>query len=175
MSFFKKLFSQAPPPKPNRSKATGPMIRRDGKSVRADEVFQAWSSGDLNRMVAAANLQTHPLDRHFLLQSIVEQCYKGRADAKLRATAKRFAEIHYTEFPRMAAAVAANMPDGSLPNVPVFKLYATILTEDGEYEKALLVCQAAMELGLTDGTKGGFEARIQKIKKLAESPSDRNR
>ena len=51
-------------------------ITRCGRQLAADEVFEAWTSGELDRMVQALLLPTHPVDRHFLLMGIVEQSYK---------------------------------------------------------------------------------------------------
>jgi hypothetical protein len=54
-------------------------IRRLGRSVKADDVFFAWTSGDLRRMLAVLHLKTNPIDRHFVLMGIVSLTYKGRA------------------------------------------------------------------------------------------------
>lgn len=59
---------------------------RCGKSVRVDEVFHAWTSGDLPRMLKAITLKTHPIDRHFLLMGIVERTYKARINPSMAET-----------------------------------------------------------------------------------------
>jgi hypothetical protein len=41
-------------------------ILRNGKSIPADEVFDAWTSNDLKKMLAVLNKKTHPVDRHYL-------------------------------------------------------------------------------------------------------------
>jgi hypothetical protein len=42
---------------------------------------------------------------------------------------------------------------------------ATALTEDGRHREAINICEAALVFGLSDGTKGGFEGRIKRIRK----------
>ncbi|VVB64842.1 Uncharacterised protein [uncultured archaeon] len=51
------------------------------------------------------------------------------------------------------------------PHVPTFQYLATVYTEDGEYEKAIEVCENAIAFGLHDWTKGDYQARIKRIKK----------
>ena len=36
-------------------------IYRMGRHTKADKVFEAWSSGDLNKMLKAASIKTNPL------------------------------------------------------------------------------------------------------------------
>ena len=51
------------------------------------------------------------------------------------------------------------------PQIPSFKRLAIIYEKMGKYEEAISVCEKAIRYGLTDGTKIGFEGRIEKIKK----------
>ena len=60
---------------------------------------------------------------------------------------------------------------GVLPRVSTFQHYAAVLAERGEFERAVHVCEAAIAFGLHDGTKGGYEGRIERIKKKAEGKS----
>ncbi|MFO7911047.1 MAG: hypothetical protein R6V15_02680 [Desulfotignum sp.] len=54
--------------------------------------------------------------------------------------------------------------------IPVFKMLDIMLEEDGAYDQAVEVCRTALDNGLEDGTKTGFEGRIQRILKKKESP-----
>ena len=54
-----------------------------------------------------------------------------------------------------------------LPRVPTFQHYATLLTERGQFERVIQVCESAIGFGLDDGTKGGYKGRIERIKKKA--------
>lgn len=138
---------------------------RDGKSVKVGPVFEAWTSSDLEKMLSVLNEKAHPIDRHFLLQGIVSITYRDRKNLKSRKRCKDVAQIHVAEFSGIAPALKSDMK--MLPRVSTFQNYATILTEDGEFEEAIKVCQIALEYGLHDGTKSGFEGRIKRIEKKA--------
>lgn len=137
---------------------------RLGEEVEVDEAFDAWTSGELSKMLKALKKKTNLIDRHFLLMGIVEETYKNRTDMETRDLCKKISEVHIAEFPCIAPALKKET-DGELPFVPTFQKYATLLTEDGEFQKAIEVCEAAISFGLRDGTKSGYEGRITKIKK----------
>lgn len=139
-------------------------VTRQGQSVEADDAFHAWTSGSLNEMIDALERKTNLIDRHFLLMSIVDQTYKNRSDPENAELLRKVAEIHLAEFPKIKPALKKEM-DGILPRVTTFQKYATFLTDKGEYEKAIEVCEQAIAYGLHDGTKSGFEGRIDRIKK----------
>jgi hypothetical protein len=137
---------------------------RLGKTVKVDEVFHAWTSGDLNKMLEVVNLKTNPIDRHFLLQNIVNESYKLRKEKYYRDICIKHSEIHLAEFPNIVPYLKEDM-DGELPRVTTFQHYATLLTEDKEYNRAIFVCKEALKYGLSDNTKSGFEGRIERIHK----------
>lgn len=138
-------------------------IERDGKITEADSVFNAWTSGDLRAMLAQLNKNTNLVDRHFLLMNIVSQAYKNRDDKEMRTICHQVAQIHIKEFPKIKPALKRDI--GTLPRVPTFQQYATVLTEEERFSEAIAVCEAAIKFGLSDGTKGDFQGRIEKIKK----------
>ncbi|MFC1661911.1 hypothetical protein ACFL3S_10770, partial [Gemmatimonadota bacterium] len=70
--------SSTPRGKTLPSASGGPWVTRGGRGVRADEAFHASNSGDLDRMLRAMRVQTNLIDRHFLLQNIVQHAYKLR-------------------------------------------------------------------------------------------------
>jgi hypothetical protein len=140
---------------------------RDGKTLKVDEVSEALASGDLKRMINALELNTHPIDRHYLLLELVRITYKGRkTDPKKMELCESIAWKHIEEFPKLAGPLKSDDENGSLPHVPTFQLLATLLTEKGEYDKAIEVCKKAIEFGLDDLTKKGYEGRIHRITKL---------
>jgi len=132
--------------------------------VPIDDAFRAWTSGNLEDMLKAARTNTHPVDRHFLLQSIVSESYKRRKEDRYRQLCIEYAEKHLQEFPSLFEFIKEGL-DGFVPRVPTFQHYATVLTEAGEYEKAIEVCKKAILFGLSDNTQSGFRGRIQRIKK----------
>jgi hypothetical protein len=164
MSWFSSLFGSK-----SKSKEQEPttFTLRQGKSVPVDDAFRAWTSGDLTQMLKAVSTKTNPIDRHFLLQSIVDVTYKLRKEDQYRKLCVEYAELHLKEFPDIAPALKEDM-DGTLPRITTFQNYATVLTEDEKYNKAISICEKAIEYGLHDNTKSGFEGRIARIKKKAE-------
>lgn len=142
---------------------------RDGALTQTDEAFEAWTKRDLEKMRAALETKTNLVDRHFLLMTIVDETYKLRKeDQEAKDLCAEIAEQHIKEFPAIKPALMKSL-DGILPRVTTFQKYATFLTEQGQYRRAIEVCEVALAHGLHDGTKGGFEARIEKIKKKAGS------
>ena len=55
-----------------------------------------------------------------------------------------------------------------MPRIPSFKRLAIIYEKQERYEEALDVCDQALEIGTTDGTKGGFEGRKERIRKMID-------
>lgn len=142
---------------------------RLGKIVRTDEAFDAWTSGELGRMVAALDKKTNKIDRHFLLMGIVEATYKQRRSPEMAELCSQIAELHLAEFPSMVKALKKDM-GGVLPRVPTFQLYATLLAERRQHPRAIEVCEQAISYKLHDGTKSDFAGRIARIKKDAGDP-----
>lgn len=139
-------------------------VYRMGRHVEADEAFHAWTSGDLDRMVRALDTETNLIDKHFLLMGIVKQAYKERSNPDMAELCASVAEKHLAKFPEIAPALKTDM-GGFLPRVTTFQDYATLLSEKGEFQRAIEVCEEALRYGLNDNTKSGFEGRIERIKK----------
>lgn len=153
MGWLESLFSKKP--KEAEDKGTAFTLRQ-GKSVPVDDAFRTWTSGDLNQMLKAVESKTNPIDRHFLLQSIVDASYKLRKNSKYRQICIEYAEEHLQEFQDIVPALKEDM-GGTLPRISTFQNYATVLTENSEYNRAISICEEALKLGLRDNTKSGFE------------------
>lgn len=155
-----------------KSKGSEKLITRDGLEHVAGEVFEAWSSGSIDRMLAAMDKPCHPVDRHYLLQATVAEAYRRRKSSPaMRETCERVAFQHIVEFPSLAAALRRDAKrsglDDTLPVVTTFQQLATLLTEKGDYERAIEVCKIAQSYRLSDGTESGFKGRIERIRKKA--------
>lgn len=156
---------QSPKNKKSVSNSTsGSYIFRNGKMIKADSVFDAWTSGDFNMMLRALDKPTNLIDRHHLLMNIVDLSYKKRSDPKMAKICAEIAEMHISEFPNIREALIEEFPD-FFPRIPTFQQYATLLTEIGEYEKAIQICKKAIDFDLNDGTSSGFIGRIERIRK----------
>ena len=168
---LKSLLSNASPSAPS-TRPAGPgeldssarYTQRMGQFTKADEVFDAWMSGDLAAMLKALRKKTNIIDRHFLLMGIVNQTYKTRKDPKIREICREISERHVQEFERIAPALKRDF-DGVLPRVPTFQQYATLLSEDNEHDRAIAVCERAISFGLSDGTQSGFAGRTARLRK----------
>jgi hypothetical protein len=119
-------------------------------------------------MVSALPIKTNPIDRHHLLQCIVEESFKRRIEPEMAQLCKRVGEVHLAEFGSLAVALCTDF-DGKLPWVPSFKWLVALYVEEKSYEDAIRVCRVAGKLGLKDGTKGGYKGRVARIQKLAQS------
>jgi len=142
------------------------MTLREGKFVPTDEVFDAWTSSDLPRMLAAIDMKSNLIDRHFLLMGIVKETYRLREDPAMADLCAEVAQTHVDEFATIKPALEREF-GGQLPRVPTFQHYATLLTERGDFTAATRICEAASAFGLDDGTKAGYAGRIARIGKKA--------
>jgi tetratricopeptide (TPR) repeat protein len=139
---------------------------RDGALVEADERRKALNSGDLDRMLKQLYKKGDPVDTHFIYLQLIGQAYSRRNEPEMRMLFKKLANEHVEKFDPIREQLIKEI--GILPRVPTFQYLATVYTEDNEYEKAIDVCEKAIAFGLNDGTKGGYQGRIERIKKKAK-------
>lgn len=168
------LFGRKEVPGKSRSRSSGfdegTYVTRMGQQVKAGEAFFASNSVDIPRMVAALEADSNLIDRHFLLQNLVAETYKRRSEPEMAELCAKVAEMHLAELPRIIPALKKDM-GGEVPRISTFQHFATLLTERGEYERAISVCEDALRRQLHDGTKGGYQGRIERIKKKAAQSS----
>ena len=177
MNLFKKFFQKANAEEKKTVKNTEDEFTEDEftedefteneneyNNPKWDEVFYARTTNDLEKMLQVVDVKTTLVNRHFLLQIIVSETYKLREQEKYKNLCLKHSELHLSEFPEIAPALKKEM-DGILPRVSTFQNYATLLTEIGEYEKAISVCEMAIEYKLSDGTKSDYQGRIDRIRK----------
>lgn len=156
---------KAPAAKKAPSKDVDPIIDSGNKSQPSP--LGAEIPDELSQPVAELEKTKDPLTRHRMYQQITENSYKNRNDAGWRQISKTFSKQHIGEFADIVKPLKkAN--GGSLPQVLTFQNYATLLAEDGQYSEAIAVCEKALEFGLDDKTKTGFEGRLDRIRKQQE-------
>ncbi len=168
-TFLKRILGHTSPAGDRGDAFPKASVWRDGKRVEVGPVFRAWTSQDLDAMLKVLTAPSNPIDRHFLLQGIVNATYKRRSEAAMAVKCAEVAELHLSEFPEIAPALERDL--GILPRVVTFQLYATLLTERGDFDRAVAVCERAIEYGLQDGTKSGFRGRIERIRKMRRGGS----
>lgn len=128
-----------------------------------DEVYLAWITNDLEKKLKVTEINTTAENRNNLLYGIVTDTYRLRKDEKYKNLCLKFSKIHLQEFPELVLKLRRSS-ERQL-GVPTFQYYSTLLTELGEYEKAIDVCEMAISYNIVDGTKGGYQGRIERIKK----------
>lgn len=110
-----------------------------------------------------------PWERHLAYIRRLDPVYKKRAlDQKTHDLAKDLAQAYFEEFSELKEAVFEEL--GEEPKVVViFKQLAILFEEDQEYENAIHVCRKAILLGLADGTKTGYEGRLERLNKKLQT------
>ncbi|MCH8501000.1 MAG: hypothetical protein LAT77_03690 [Aliidiomarina sp.] len=144
------------------SKDVDPVIDSGDKSQPSP--LGAEVPDEIKEPLLALDDEKDPLTRHRLYQQITETSYRNRADDGWRTICKTFSARHIDEFEQIKKPLAESN-GGSLPQVLTFQNYATLLVEDGHYDKAINVCEQALGFGLDDKTKTGFAGRIERIQK----------
>jgi tetratricopeptide (TPR) repeat protein len=103
-------------------------------------------------------------DRHFVYNTLIDLYYKQRDDRD-DAIEKC---IKYCQEDIKTIDEFLDEWNGEPPRIPAFKRLEIIHQKQANYQKALNVCDKALELGLDDGTKTGFEGRKERIKNKME-------
>ena len=52
-----------------------------------------------------------------------------------------------------------------IPRITTFQRLAILYEKAGQYKEAIEICNLAIKYGLTESTKGGYTARLQKLEK----------
>ena len=118
----------------------------------------------INSLFNELKTEKDKVKRHFMLMEIVSITYRHREDGALRSLCIKTSEKHLLEFPKIRPFLEKEI-GGYLPQIPTFKHYARVLEEQGEFEKAIEVCNMAISLGISDGTKSGYQGTVESIKK----------
>ena len=120
------------------------------------------------------------IDIHFFYLNLIGQAYNRRKEPDARTLFKKLALEHVESFSSFKKALLKDFHlrevepgcyqdkggiSARFPHVPTFQYLATVYTEDGEYEKAIEVCEKAIAFGLHDWTKSDYQGRIERIKK----------
>lgn len=143
-------------------------VLRGGRSMRAGPVFDAWTSGDLQEMLAAVNLPAHAVDRHHLLNAIVAETYRLRSEPTRAMQCEQFSELYLAERPALWSTLMSEWRGQAL-RIPVYDIYTKLLASQRRFTRAIEVCDMALALGLRDGTKSGFDGRRLRLLKAAKS------
>lgn len=106
----------------------------------------------------------YPIDSHFFFQEVAESYYKQRA---IREDAINLV-INYCEKDIELFNIYKSLmikEYGSIPRLVTFQRLVIVYEKTNQIEKAIKICNLAIDNGLIDSTKSGFEGRLEKLKK----------
>jgi tetratricopeptide (TPR) repeat protein len=144
--------------------------RKGDKSIDAaqkrisskERVEQALMSGNVDDMISTLDKTQDPILRNALLGQIITEYYRQRADADAKEAFYRFANLHVEEIPGVLEALEKNGQERP-ERIETLKMIAIAMEQDGRFDEAIEMCQKALSFGLQNGTKTGFEGRIDRI------------
>jgi len=104
------------------------------------------------------------IDRHFTYNILIKLYYKLRNERK-DALEKciKYCKEDIERLPEFLKAY--KMEYGDVPQCPSTIQLTIIYEKSGEFQKAIDLCNFALNLGLKDGTKQGFQGRKAKLGK----------
>lgn len=109
-----------------------------------------------------------PWERHTIYARSIELAYRERkSDPAMQDRVIEYGTLYMNEFAHLKQAVAQALGEDALRN-PVFKQLAITLEEKDLLDKAVNVCMNAITHELKDGTKTGYEGRMERIRKKME-------
>lgn len=112
---------------------------------------------------------TNAVDLHFAYLSLHEHYYKFKVDSS--ANIEKFLLYAHKDvelYPKFKEEYLNNHQHQVLPFIPSFKQLAIYYEKEGSFQKAIAISEKAMDYGLDDQTKGGYAARILKLKKKSQ-------
>lgn len=104
------------------------------------------------------------LDAHFFYQDAAECYYKQRKiNPEAINLSMGFCQKDINILPQYAPLFKAEY--GSIPRLETVQRLVIIYEGMGKIEEAIKTCEMAIQYGLSDNTKGGYTARLEKLKK----------
>lgn len=104
----------------------------------------------------------NPIDRHFVYNHLIELYYKLREERK-DALEKciYYCKEDINKLPEFLETWKNEY--GDIVRCPSVQQLAIIYEKNEEFQKAIDLCNYAINLGLDDGTKSGFQGRIKRL------------
>ncbi len=135
---------------------------RQGGISAKERVQQALMSGNVDYMISALDKTQDPILRDALLGQIIAEYYRERSDTDAKEAFYRYAHQHVEEIPNMLAELEKNGQERP-ERIETLRMIAIAMEQDGRYDEAIGMCEKALSFGLQNGTKTGFEGRIDRI------------
>ena len=130
-----------------------------------------WANSEKNYSLAEKIIQyahktsySNVLSYHFFLQTTADNYYKQK-DIIPEALDKviEFCKEDIALFPHISNEMIKKY--GSVPRISTFQTLAMAYEKKQMYSEAIDVCQLALNYGQQDTTKGGYDGRIERLKK----------
>lgn len=103
------------------------------------------------------------LNEHFYLQGAAECFYKQRNTlTNALELVEQYCRRDIELFPKYREPIIQKFHE--MPRILTFQRLAILYEKNEEFEKAIAICEMALEYGLEDGTKGGYEGRLLRLK-----------
>lgn len=104
----------------------------------------------------------NPSTRHFIYLKLIKMYYKQRDDRD--DGIEKCIEYCKKDIDQVDAFLKNwSIDSKTTPRIPSFKRLAIIYEKQGGYQDAINICDKALERGLDDNTKGGFEGRKKRL------------
>ncbi len=121
-------------------------------------------SGDLNALLAHLEQEDHPTEREILYGATINMTHSKHPQVAIAIGTRHIEEFYRTPEP----FGPGHPPDGATLKRLALLFDPASYEEDEEYtgdlQRAIWVCQFALAIGITDdGTKGGFQGRLQNL------------
>lgn len=107
-------------------------------------------------LLKASTQEKDAIKKHNILTTLIDVYYKQRVE---REDALEKCVFYCRKDIQLASKVIEEKKD-----IPSFKRLAIILENEAKYAEAIRVSELALKYGVSDGTKGGYEGRIEKLK-----------
>ncbi|WP_121605555.1 tetratricopeptide repeat protein [Virgibacillus sp. Bac332] len=120
-------------------------------------------------LIAESDNQNDFIELHFIYNHLIDLYYKQRNDwddalPKCIECCWKDIEI-FPLFKDSYLKSELHNQDGTIPRIPSFQRLAIIYEKKGDTKKAISICEKAIDYGLTEKTKGGFNGRLDRLKK----------
>jgi hypothetical protein len=112
-----------------------------------------------DKLVSLVEDEQNIIARHFVLQVLIREFYKERADTDARATAIRYCRDQIAIAPAVAAVMRSDFPD-QLPRHIGYEQLSIILQKDKRCAEVMALCAEA----LARGWSGDWTKRIERCR-----------
>jgi len=128
--------------------------------------FMAAKDRDIGRIILAKGLELSqssedPLDRHFILQGLIQMYYRDRDRPGFYEQAIAYCKEQINMQHAAAAKFKSEYPDQLLPAHVGYEQYAIILEKEKKYDEAIALSTEASD----NGWAGDWDNRIERCKK----------